>query len=314
MKSLKHAVNLLVVFAFLFLFGFTTSCKDKEEICVVSVLAGEGGRVLISDSEVISGWEVTLTAIPEEGYTFVNWTLNEKVVSTDNPYTFVVTRSTQFRVNFRKESSSKPGINNGHEYVDLGLSVKWAACNIGATIPEEYGDYFAWGEISTKRYYYWDNYKYCNGTNNSLTKYCSKTNFGEFAFVDNKTTLDLSDDAARVNWGGSWRMPTAEEQEELMNEENCTWTWTSKNGVNGFKITSKKNGKFIFLPAAGHHYLGNLGDAGYSCEYWSSSLYLDEPQFSYFIRGEQDIYSKLEVYFLYTSSRYVGQPVRAVCE
>ena len=267
MNYLRSYLGVFNILILLLVFGTIVSCKEKQEICFVSVWADEGGRVKISDTQAMVGWNVTLTAIPEEGYKFENWMVDGNVISTENPYTFVITRSMQFRANFEKVSPSLPGTNNGQEYVDLGLSVKWASCNVGATAPEEYGDYFAWGETYQKRYYYWDNYKYCNGTNESLTKYCTKTSCGEFAFVDNKTTLDLTDDAARVNWGGTWRMPTAEESEELMNEENCTWIWTTKNGVNGLKITSRKNGNFIFLPAAGHCYLENLGNVGIECEY-----------------------------------------------
>ena len=105
--------------------------------------------------------------------------------------------------------------HNGHEYVDLGLpsGIKWATCNVGATTPEEYGDYFAWGETQPKDYYDWSTYKYCNGDEYSITKYCTRSTYGT---VDIKTTLELSDDAARVNWGGKWRMPTIEEQKELL--------------------------------------------------------------------------------------------------
>ena len=156
---------------------------------------------------------------------------------------------------------------NGHEYVDLGLSVKWATCNVGASKPEEYGDYFAWGETQPKDYYDWSTYKYCNGDYWSQTKYCTNSSDGT---VDNKTTLELSDDAARANWAGTWRMPTDAEITEL--REQCTWRWTSQNGVYGYKVTSKKNGKSIFLPAAGCRVTNLLDDAGRVGLYWSSSL------------------------------------------
>ena len=95
--------------------------------------------------------------------------------------------------------------HNGHDYVDLGLSIKWATCNVGASSPEEYGDYFAWGETEPKSIYDWSTYKYCNGSETTLTKYNYSNIYGT---VDNKTTLEMSDDAARANWGGGWRMPT----------------------------------------------------------------------------------------------------------
>ena len=151
-----------------------------------------------------------------------------------------------------------------HESVDLGLSVKWATCNVGADTPEEYGNYFAWGETLPKSNYDWSTYKWCNGSSNSLTKYCNN---------DNKTVLDLEDDAARVIWGGSWRMPTDEEWTEL--RDNCTWTWTTQNGVNGYRVTSKKTGytdKSIFIPAAGYRYDSHLSNLGSYGHYWSSSM------------------------------------------
>ena len=125
------------------------------------------------------------------------------------------------------------GIENGYEYVDLGLSVKWATCNVGATTPEEYGNYYAWGEVLPKTNYSWATYSYCNGTNGSMTKYCTIRSFGT---VDNKTTLEAMDDAAAYNWGGSWRMPTEAECTELRRQ--CTWTWTTQNGKNGYKVTA----------------------------------------------------------------------------
>ena len=174
-------------------------------------------------------------------------------------------------ITFSKVENPDPNTGN-HEYVDLGLSVKWATCNVGATKPEEYGDYFAWGETEPKSTYNWSTYKYCNGSSSTLTKYNTVSSRGT---VDNKTTLDLSDDAARANWGGSWRMPTDAELTEL--RENCTWTWTTQNGVYGYKVTSKKNGESIFLPAAGYRYDSSLSYAGSYGYYWSSSLYTDYP-------------------------------------
>ena len=178
-----------------------------------------------------------------------------------------------------------PNPNTGnHEYVDLGLSVKWATCNVGASKPEEYGDYFAWGETQPKSTYNWSTYKYCNGSYNTLTKYNNSSSYGT---VDNKTQLELSDDAARANWGGSWRMPTRAEQGEL--RENCTWTWTTQNGVNGYKVTSKKNGNSIFLPAAGYRDVSSLSNAGSLGNYWSSSLFSGSPSRAY----DLDFYSDI---------------------
>ena len=199
---------------------------------------------------------------------------------------------------------SMSNTENGYEYVDLGLSVKWATCNVGATKPEEYGDYFAWGEVEPKEVYDWTTYKWCNGSSNTLTKYNNKSSYGT---VDNKTTLELCDDAARANWGGNWRMPTKAEQDEL--RENCTWTWTNQNGISGYKVTSNKSGytgKSIFLPAAGYRNGSSLADAKEG-DYWSSSLYLERSYYAYNLDFNS---SKVDYY---TNNRYYGRLVRPVC-
>ena len=156
---------------------------------------------------------------------------------------------------------------NGYEYVDLGLSVKWATCNVGAKAVDEYGDYFAWGETTPKPEYTWANYLWCEGTGTAMTKYCTDSQYGK---IDNKTVLELSDDAAQVNLRGHWRMPTDEEIDEL--GSNTTWYWTTlDNGVSGYTLVSKINQHSIFLPAAGYFttLLGDINAYGY---YWSSSL------------------------------------------
>ena len=197
-------------------------------------------------------------------------------------------------------------VENNHEYVDLGLSVKWATCNVGASQPEEYGDYFAWGETEPKSTYDWSTYKWCNGSSTSLTKYCTNSSYGT---VDNKITIDLSDDAARANWGGSWRMPTDAELTELLVQ--CTWTWTTQNGVYGYKVTSKKSGytnKSIFLPAAGCRYDSGLLYAGSYSYYWSSSLSTGSP-----IDAWRVFFDSSSV-IRYGSNRLFGQSVRPVCQ
>jgi len=177
---------------------------------------------------------------------------------------------------------SATGYDNGYAWVDLGLSVRWATMNVGASSPTDYGDYYAWGETTTKTSYDWSTYKYCNGSSTTLTKYNNSTSYGT---VDNKTTLEPDDDVAHVKWGGNWRMPTETEQSELYNTANCNWQWYEEgnsefSGVAGWKVTSKKAGftdKYIFLTAAGYRSgtsLINTGSYGY---YWSSSLYTIYP-------------------------------------
>ena len=198
------------------------------------------------------------------------------------------------------------GLENGYEYVDLGLSVKWATCNVGATKSEDYGDYFAWGETQPKSTYDGSTYKWCNGSYNTLTKYCTNSDYGTY---DGKSTLELADDAARAKWGGSWRMPTKEEQDEL--RYNCTWERTTQNGVEGCKVTSKKKGytkNSIFLPAAGFRYDSSLYSAGSYGNYWSSSLTTDDP------RDAWNVYFSSSNVYRGDDSRYYGFSVRPVCQ
>ena len=163
-----------------------------------------------------------------------------------------------------------------HEYVDLGLpsGTLWATCNIGAENPEDYGDYFAWGETDGynggKSEFSWSTYKWCNGTHD-FTKYNIDSREG---VVDNKTELDLEDDAAYVNWGPAWRIPSVEQCDELVNFSYTTTVWTTQNGVTGRKITSRSNGNSIFLPAAGYRYDSSLNSAVSHGLYWSRTLYL----------------------------------------
>ena len=200
-------------------------------------------------------------------------------------------------------------IPNGYEYVDLGLPsrLKWATKNVGATKPEEYGEYFAWGETEPKTDYSWSTYKWCNGSYDTQTKYNTNASYGT---VDSKKVLDPEDDAAHVNWGGSWRMPTMAEWKEL--SDNCTWTWTDNyngTGVKGRIVTSNMPGytdRSIFLPSAGSRcdtYFSAAGSYGY---YLSSSLYA------------QYTYSNLFVFFssdevsMSNGSRDDGRTVRPV--
>ena len=288
----------------------------------ITVIAGEGGTAKASKTQVGHNAQVTLTATPNEGYGFVNWTVNEEVVSTENPYTTAIIEDTEVKANF-KFIYSPTGTENGIGYVDLGFpsGIKWASCNVGADSPEEYGDYFAWGETSPKSTYNWSTYKYCNGSSTTMTQYCENSYYGT---VDNKTYLELEDDAAHVNWGGKWRMPTRSEQADLI--ENCTWTWTSLNGVTGYKVTSKKNGKSIFLPAAGYRVDEFSKVSGTYICYWSNTLgyqlLLPEEfdgqgsQCASAIYGDNNNFN-WEFYHSYMAvGRYrcEGLPVRAVCE
>ena len=190
-------------------------------------------------------------------------------------------------------------IVNGHEYVDLGLpsGLKWATCNVGANSPEEYGGYYAWGETEEKSNYNWSTYKWCNGTGDTMTKYS--------AFGNNKTILDPEDDVAHVKWGGSWRMPTRAEQDELRNK--CTWSLTVQNGVRGYRVTGP-NGNSIFLPAAGLRYGTDVYRRGYGGHFWSSSLHFYDSSSAYYLYFYDDNYD-WDLNF-----RYVARSVRPVCD
>ncbi len=188
--------------------------------------------------------------------------------------------------------SKGPGDVKTHEVVDLGLSVKWATCNVGAETAYDTGDYFAWGETSSKSNYSWDTYKY--GTYDNLTRYNS---------TDGNTVLKPEDDAATVNWGTGYRMPTQEEFEELVNK--CTWNWDSAH--NGYLVAGS-NGNSIFLPASGFHHGSDLNLLGSNGFYWSSTLFASDRNIAY----DLELYSDYRS--VYVNYRYFGFPVRPVAE
>lgn len=200
------------------------------------------------------------------------------------------------------------------EAVDLGLSVKWSSMNLGATSPTDYGDYFAWGETVPKYNYTWKSYKLCNGSWNTTTKYNVSDYLG--GIVDNKTEFkdyDYEDDAARQVLGGKWRIPTEAEWSEL--KENCAWTWTTQNGVEGVLVKSKVNGNSIFLPAAGIRDGTHFDIAHDGGRYWSSSLYIYNPYKPLALRfyDYSAISLGLDITIL-INDRYIGTSVRPVSE
>ena len=187
-------------------------------------------------------------------------------------------------VSFKPDGSDVK--HEGHEYVDLGLSVKWATCNVGASKPEDYGNYYAWGETTTKSSYTRDN---------------SKTYGKSMGDIAGNSSYD----AATANWGGSWRMPTKAEMQEL--RDRCTWKWTTQNGVNGYKVTGP-NGNSIFLPAAGYRLDGSLDFAGSYGHYWSSAPYES------FSSSAYCLYFYSSDHGVNGSSRNYGRSVRPVTE
>lgn len=199
---------------------------------------------------------------------------------------------------------------NGHAYVDLELPSGnlWATCNVGATNPEDFGNYYAWGETVAKDSYTWGTYIYaeCSSHNDPrLTKYCDNPYYGNDGFVDNLTTLETIDDAATINWGSGWRTPGIGEFNEL--SIHCTYIWTKSNGINGLRFTGP-NGKSIFIPAA-----GGCGSNGFykqdsACNYWCSD-YSSSPLTPY------SIYSDSSTNYSSRANRlrYGGLSIRPVC-
>ena len=194
------------------------------------------------------------------------------------------------------------------DYVDLELpsGTLWATCNIGAKNPEDYGDYFAWGEITgygsgEARDFFWYTYKYCGGSKTSQTKYNYNSNYG---IVDNKMSLELIDDAAYVNWGSLWRMPSKEQFDELIDGNYTTIAWITQNGVYGCKITSKSNGISIFLPAAGYRYSTLFGNENIGL-YWSRTLHKSNPYNAWYMWFGSEIKHS-------GTDRYNGLSVRPV--
>ena len=197
-----------------------------------------------------------------------------------------------------EEEDGGKGLKGKHEYVDLGLpsGTLWATCNVGANSPEEYGDYFAWGEIEgipsnidIDTY----TFKWCpENFGNNYIKYCGNSRSGDNGYTDDKTELDLEDDAAYMNWGSKWRIPNKEQWKELIHPQFTICTWTTLNGVNGCKITSVKNGKSIFLPAAGNYgatrHLVYKMSVGQKCCYWPRTFSQNNPHYTGCFSGYKD--------------------------
>ncbi len=212
----------------------------------------------------------------------------------------------------KNEKNDPNGSKNGYEWVDLGLSVKWATCNVGASSPEEFGLLYAWGETEPKTEYTWANYKWWDCSLDRMTKYC----FGN-GDQDNKFTLDAKDDAAYVNMGKKWRTPTSSEWAEL---GKCNWYNTTKNGVEGYLIIGP-NRNHIFLPTTCYsdYFTPNVSSFGYM----TSSIHTEKDPDERFIGNEDFVYigSDSKHYIegfgrlrLEKSPRYRGYSVRAVCK
>ena len=273
-------------------------------------LTFESGKVVGSSDvsklklwrEISSGWQPDGEFTPENSSEVVEEKSSALIMlvldctsSLGNDFNNMKQGAIKFVETLFNSGGNSGGSVSDSEYVDLGLSVKWATCNVGASKPEEYGDYFAWGETSTKETYDRDN---------CPTYGLGYSSLQSQGYIDSEGNLTAQYDAARANWGGDWRMPTRAEQEELLN--NCTWKWRKQNGVKGYKVTGP-NGNSIFLPAAGDRDGSSLYDAGDDGFYWSSTPFGNAYD-AYRLRfdsGGNNTYSNF---------RYYGYSVRPVLE
>ena len=266
--------------------NFNASCK-------VTVTVTLTGIQLEKEISVCRGETATLTAtlVPSDATADITWESSDETIVTvsKGELTGVAVGTATVTAkagNFKAECSvtilpPKGAVDMGMELTrEDGTTYKlyWAECNLGAEKPEDYGDYYAWGETQTKSDYSWETYKWCNGASNKLTKYCLKANTdywdGEGS-PDGKTVLDPEDDAAHVQLGGKWRMPTLKEMEALLAlKSNEDYTWEEFGEVAGVRITRKSTGAVLLLPAAGYRDNTSVLTAKLACVYWSSTGFL----------------------------------------
>jgi uncharacterized protein (TIGR02145 family) len=269
----------------------SSNSEETRKSCLLLVRPNstEYGDALGSGT-YLQGDTAVVEAVPFLGYYFIRWSDGDAA----NPRTLVVEGDTKLYALFSDRADDpnpyNPDVDPAPEpdpedpvpadgWVDLGLPSgrMWAACNVGASAPEDCGDYFAWGEIQSKESYEWNTYLY--GTDyNKLIKYCNNAFYGLDGYTDELTTLQPGDDVATARLGGGAHIPSQADWVELM--DNTTYKWTSRNGVSGCRFTAS-NGNSIFLPAAGYrsytvgHDMGSFGD------YWSSTLSTGDPSHAY---------------------------------
>ena len=287
--------------------GVQATCNVEVKQYVTSISLNKGSLSLpIGAESTLSVTSILPDNANDKTYT---WSSSDNAIATvDN--SGKVTAKAKGKVFIRATANDGSGrfsscsvvVYRIPEAVDLGLSVKWASFNIGAGAPEEYGDYYAWGETQTKSDYWFGSYKFGDSIYGPFSKYNTKSSYG---YVDNMTVLDPEDDMAHVRLGGNWRMPTDAEWKELITK--CTWTWTTQNGVKGRKVTGP-NGNSIFLPAAGNRTGSSLKSGGSYGYYWSSSLCTDNPYGALCVEFTSENVDR------YGYSRCYGLSVRPVTE
>lgn len=279
----------------------------------ITIDCGEGVKLGSTADAATEFWFCVPPTTFNKGFTISAEDINGRTYSKSTSASRTITRNIVNAMSALKYAPDVP-----YEMVDLGLSVKWASCNLGATKPEQYGRYYQWAGLqdvtSTSIDLGWSNCPYHTGSSSSTgwTKYIPSAKSSYWSgsgSPDNKTVLNPEDDVAHVKLGGKWRMPTDAEWTEL--RDNCTWTWTTLNGVNGYSVTSKKAGytsKSIFLPAAGYRSGTNLSGAGSRGYFWSSSLSTGSPS------GAYCVYFYPANVVRSSNGRCYGQSVRPVSE
>ncbi|MBO5848484.1 MAG: DUF1566 domain-containing protein [Bacteroidales bacterium] len=278
--------------------GCKVTSKTNGNSIFLPAAGYRGGSSLYRDGSLGSYWSSTPNESDSNYANYLNFDSGNHVMYSYGRRYGLSVRPVSGGNNAEPEEPETPETpdNNNHEYVDLGLSVKWATCNVGAETPEGYGDYFAWGETTTKTNY---------SSSTSATYGLSISQLESQGYIDGAGNLNPQYDAAAANWGGDWRMPTEAEMRELI--DNCTWTWTTQNGVKGYKVTSKVNSNYIFLPAAGR-FGSSLIDAGSYGDYWSSTPYESISNYAYYLDFHGSDHSMRRNY------RNLGRGVRPVLE
>ncbi len=285
---MKHGI--IKSLAIALLAGFAVSCSESGEnesqpTYTVTVSAAEGGTAAANKNTCPEGEEVTATATADEGYLFAGWYENGEAVATEPVYSFVMpARNVVLQARFEQEAVAPATA----EAVDLGLSVKWASWNVGASAPEEFGGRYGWADPTGEK------------RTTELDDYPSATPPADICGTEY--------DIARAQWGDGWRLPSQAEFQELV--DNCTWEWTEVNGVTGRRATAT-NGNSIFFPAAasrdGETVSNQVGQRG--C-YWSGTLYPGNDAryayYFYFYEGNQQPTRN--------NRRYMGYSVRPVKE
>ncbi len=301
----------------------TTKDQNKTATCVVTVAQWVTSISFDKTSITLNeGQEQTLTATVNPSNAAdksLNWTSSDTAVATVNAEGMVTARA-KGNATIKATANDGSGVSAScsvdvyridvPQAVDMGTvvngkNITWALFNIGASSPEEYGLYYAWGETEPKENYSWSTYKFGASSSGPFSKYNTKESYGT---VDNKTVLDPEDDVAHVKLGGNWRMPTDAEWTELRTK--CTWTWTTNyngTGVTG-RIVTATNGNSIFLPAAGNRSDTRLYDAGSLGIYWSSSRNTDDPGYAW------DVYFNFGNVYRFSDYRCYGLSVRPVSE